>query len=109
MACILFFTFGILSIIESFKKENKIKDLIEETKKELNTQEDSDDYLEVATTRPETMFGDTAVAVNPKDKRYNKLETIQKIETNIDGIINLIHKAEKSINPIRLNTEELIP
>lgn len=28
--------------------------------------------LEVATTRPETMFGDTAVAVNPADERYNK-------------------------------------
>ncbi len=33
----------------------------------------SNDYLEVATTRPETLFGDTAVAVNPKDNRYNKL------------------------------------
>ncbi len=32
--------------------------------------EDSDEYLEVATTRPETLFGDTAVAVNPKDERY---------------------------------------
>ncbi len=32
-----------------------------------------DVYLEVATTRPETMLGDTAVAVNPKDKRYKKL------------------------------------
>lgn len=31
------------------------------------------DYLEVATTRPETLFGDTAVAVNPNDNRYNKL------------------------------------
>ena len=31
------------------------------------------DYLEVATTRPETLFGDTAVAVNPSDNRYNKL------------------------------------
>ena len=31
---------------------------------------DSDKYLDVATTRPETLFGDTAVAVNPKDKRY---------------------------------------
>lgn len=29
--------------------------------------------LEVATTRPETFFGDTAVAVNPDDPRYNKL------------------------------------
>lgn len=32
----------------------------------------SGDYLEVATTRPETLFGDTAVAVNPKDERYQK-------------------------------------
>lgn len=31
-----------------------------------------DEYLDVATTRPETLFGDTAVAVNPKDKRYKK-------------------------------------
>ena len=34
--------------------------------------ENSDEYLEVATTRPETLFGDTAVAVNPADARYNK-------------------------------------
>ena len=30
-------------------------------------------YVEIATTRPETMFGDTAVAVNPKDERYQDL------------------------------------
>ena len=35
--------------------------------------EGSDEYLVVATTRPETMFGDTAVAVNPADKRYKHL------------------------------------
>ncbi len=34
---------------------------------------DSDLYLDVATTRPETLFGDTAVAVNPNDHRYNQL------------------------------------
>ncbi|MFH1335630.1 MAG: valine--tRNA ligase [Candidatus Zixiibacteriota bacterium] len=33
----------------------------------------SDEYITVATTRPETMLGDTAVAVNPKDKRFEKL------------------------------------
>jgi len=32
----------------------------------------TDDFITVATTRPETMLGDTAVAVNPKDKRYTK-------------------------------------
>ena len=30
---------------------------------------DSDAFIEIATTRPETMLGDTAIAVNPNDKR----------------------------------------
>ena len=34
---------------------------------------DSDQNIIIATTRPETMFGDTAIAVNPKDKRYQNL------------------------------------
>jgi valyl-tRNA synthetase len=35
--------------------------------------DDPSTYLVVATTRPETMLGDTAVAVHPDDERYNKL------------------------------------
>ena len=35
--------------------------------------ENSDEYVVVATTRPETMFGDTAVAVHPDDERYKHL------------------------------------
>ncbi len=34
---------------------------------------DGSGYLELATTRPETLLGDTAVAVNPKDERYTHL------------------------------------
>lgn len=34
---------------------------------------DGSGYLELATTRPETMLGDTAVAVNPNDERYKHL------------------------------------
>ncbi len=34
---------------------------------------DGSGHITVATTRPETMLGDTAVAVNPKDARYTKL------------------------------------
>jgi valyl-tRNA synthetase len=33
----------------------------------------SEDFITIATTRPETMLGDTAIAVNPKDKRFKKL------------------------------------
>jgi len=35
--------------------------------------EGSEEYLVVATTRPETLFGDTAVAVHPQDQRYSHL------------------------------------
>ncbi|MGI6487418.1 MAG: valine--tRNA ligase [Syntrophomonadaceae bacterium] len=35
--------------------------------------EDSDEVLVVATTRPETMLGDSGIAVNPKDERYRHL------------------------------------
>jgi len=41
-------------------------------------------FIEVATTRPETMLGDTAVAVNPKDERYKKY----KGETAILPLLN---------------------
>ncbi|UMX63925.1 class I tRNA ligase family protein [Klebsiella pneumoniae] len=34
---------------------------------------DGKDYLVVATTRPETLLGDTGVAVNPEDPRYKDL------------------------------------
>ncbi|MDC1129717.1 valine--tRNA ligase [Candidatus Pelagibacter sp.] len=39
----------------------------------------SSDFITIATTRPETMLGDTAIAVNPKDDRFKKL--IGKIVT----------------------------
>ncbi|MDO5770464.1 MAG: valine--tRNA ligase, partial [Psychrobacter sp.] len=42
------------------------------TDKDVTTQ-DGKNYLVVATTRPETLLGDTAVAVNPKDERYAHL------------------------------------
>ncbi len=35
--------------------------------------EDPGNYLEISTTRPETLMGDTAVAVHPEDSRYNQL------------------------------------
>ena len=35
---------------------------------------DSDDVLTIATTRPETLLGDTAICINPKDERYTKLK-----------------------------------
>ena len=34
---------------------------------------DGEGYIEIATTRPETMLGDTAIVVNPNDERYKML------------------------------------
>ena len=36
-------------------------------------QDDNSQFITIATTRPETMLGDTAIAVNPKDKKHKKL------------------------------------
>ncbi len=44
-----------------------------EEKRNNSLEAQSAGYVVVATTRPETMLGDTAVAVNPKDKRYKNL------------------------------------
>ena len=56
--------------------------------------EDKSDYLEVATTRPETLLGDTAVAVNPNDSRYKHLigkNVILPIVNKLIPIIGDIH------------------
>ncbi|MFA5090391.1 MAG: valine--tRNA ligase [Candidatus Omnitrophota bacterium] len=49
-----------------------------------------DEYVIVATTRPETMLGDTAVAVNPKDKRYKHLIGKTVILPLVDREIKII-------------------
>ena len=56
--------------------------------------EGSTEYLEVATTRPETLFGDTAVAVNPSDERYKHLigkNVILPIVNKLIPIVGDIH------------------
>lgn len=53
-------------------------------------------FITVATTRPETMLGDTAVAVNPKDKRYRKLIGKTVILPLLKRQINII--ADKSVD-----------
>jgi len=54
----------------------------------------SREYITVATTRPETMLGDTAVAVNPGDKRYSHLEGKHAILPLVRREIPIIsHKA----------------
>lgn len=51
---------------------------------------DSDEYLDVATTRPETLFGDTAVAINPQDERYTKFHGKSVILPIANRIIPII-------------------
>ncbi len=52
--------------------------------------EGTEDYLDVATTRPETLFGDTAIAVNPKDERYNHLVGKNAILPVVNKLIPII-------------------
>ena len=53
--------------------------------------QDGDGYLVVATTRPETLLGDTAVAVNPEDGRYRGLEGKKVLLPVLKKPIPVIH------------------
>lgn len=58
--------------VKHYEKNSKIWHLKYKLDNHLKTKEGLN-FLEVATTRPETIFGDVAVAVNPKDIRYQNL------------------------------------
>jgi len=51
----------------------------------------SNDYLSIATTRPETIFGDTAVAINSKDKRYKKLKNKKLVVPLVNREIPIVY------------------
>ncbi|RZJ33086.1 MAG: valine--tRNA ligase, partial [Chryseobacterium sp.] len=57
---------------------------------ESSTGSDVDEYLSVATTRPETIFGDTAVCINPNDERYAHLKGKNVIVPIVNRVIPII-------------------
>ncbi len=61
--------------------------------------EKSNEKITITTTRPETMMGDTAIAVNPKDERYKKL-----IGSNV--IIPLVNRTIKIIGDHHADPEQ---
>jgi len=52
--------------------------------------EGSDDTLTIATTRPETIFGDTAICINPNDERFTHLKGKKAIVPLCDRVIPII-------------------
>jgi valyl-tRNA synthetase len=58
---------------------------------------EGDGYVTVATTRPETLLGDTAVAVNPNDERYKPLIGRKLVVPAVKRIIPII--ADEAIDP----------
>ncbi len=52
--------------------------------------EDENKYLEIATTRPETIFGDQAIAVNPNDSRYKQYIGKKVIIPGVNRVIPII-------------------
>ncbi|HEU5423474.1 MAG TPA: valine--tRNA ligase, partial [Nitrolancea sp.] len=61
-------------------------------------EEESQRFIEVATTRPETMLGDTAVAVNPDDARYRDLVGLQVHLPLLGRIIPIV--ADPAVDPV---------
>ena len=58
---------------------------------------DSDDFITVATTRPETILGDTAVAVNPNDERFKHLIGKKAILPAVNREIPIV--ADEAVDP----------
>ncbi|MCP6718308.1 MAG: valine--tRNA ligase [Patescibacteria group bacterium] len=58
--------------LERKEKDSKLWYIRYPIKQDKKIKSEKQEYITVATTRPETMLGDTAVAVNPKDKKYKK-------------------------------------
>jgi valyl-tRNA synthetase len=59
--------------------------------------EGSDETIEVATTRPETMLGDTAIAVHPKDERYKHLLNKKAKHPFVDRLLPIV--ADDYVDP----------
>ena len=59
--------------------------------------QDSDDHLTIATTRPETLLGDTAVAVNPNDDRYSHLVGRSAVLPVLGRVLPVI--ADETVDP----------
>ena len=57
---------------------------------ESSTGSSEDEYLSIATTRPETIFGDTAVCINPNDERYAHLKGKNVIVPIVNRVIPII-------------------
>jgi valyl-tRNA synthetase len=68
--------------------------------------ENSQDFITIATTRPETMMGDTAIAVNPKDNRYKnligKLVTIPIVNRKIEIIKDNYADPEQGTGAVKI-------
>jgi len=82
-----------------------------------NSEQPKDSFITVATTRPETMLGDTAVAVNPKDQRYKHLigqkALLPLVEKEIPIISDVLVDSEfgtgaVKITPAHDTTDEII-
>jgi valyl-tRNA synthetase len=52
--------------------------------------EGTEDYLTVATTRPETIFGDTAICINPNDERFSHLKGKKAIVPICNRVVPII-------------------
>ncbi len=52
--------------------------------------ENSEEFITIATTRPETILGDTAICVNPNDKRYSHLRNKKAIVPILNRVVPII-------------------
>lgn len=96
IACILFITFGFLSMKESFQKDNEAKNLIEKTKKEMSDSEDSNNYV---------LMNEDNETTNYESNSELKFNSHLRSHSNMSDLSNFSYINSSNYNSLNNNSD----
>ena len=96
IACILFITFGFISMKESFQKDNEAKNLIEKTKKEMSDSEDSNNYV---------LMNEDNETTNYESNSELKFNSHLRSHSNMSDLSNFSYINSSNYNSLNNNSD----
>ena len=96
IACILFITFGFISMRESFQKDNEAKNLMEKTKKEMSDSEDSNNYV---------LMNEDNETTNYESNSELKFNSHLRSHSNMSDLSNFSYINSSNYNSLNNNSD----
>ena len=96
IACILFITFGFISMKESFQKDNEAKNLMEKTKKEMSDSEDSNNYV---------LMNEDNETTNYESNSELKFNSHLRSHSNMSDLSNFSYINSSNYNSLNNNSD----